>query len=110
MFLTNYTIERELFEAIAFVLGEETDLHSLKKCFSDINIMARIKDLKVPELPEIRLKQLESRIESISKRDKLSCGRNIVEWMKVGCRLGIYRLQRDDALVTLEARIKKYED
>lgn len=48
MFLTNYSIERELFEAIAFVLGEETDLPSLKKCFSDINIMARIKDLKVP--------------------------------------------------------------
>jgi hypothetical protein len=30
------------------VLGEETDLTSLKKCFSDINIMARIKDLRVP--------------------------------------------------------------
>ena len=58
MFLTNYSIERELFEAIAFVLGEDTDLHSLKKCFSDINIMARIKDLGVPELSEERLRQL----------------------------------------------------
>jgi hypothetical protein len=58
MFLTNYSIERELFEAIAFVLGEETDLPSLKRCFSDINIMARLKELRVPELPEGRLGQL----------------------------------------------------
>jgi hypothetical protein len=89
------------------VLGEETDLHSLKKCFSDINIMARIKDLRVPELPEGRLRQLDGRIESISKRDKLSCGRNIVEWMKVGCRLGLYRLQREGALRSLEGRISR---
>lgn len=101
MFLTNYSIERELFETIAFVLGDDTDLPSLKKCFSDISIMTRIKDLRVPELPEARLRQLETRIESISKRDKLSCGRNIVEWMKVGCRLGLYRLQRDGTMRSL---------
>jgi hypothetical protein len=43
MFLTNYFVEKDLFEAIAYVLGEPTDILSVKKCFSDINIMAKIK-------------------------------------------------------------------
>lgn len=76
--MTNYAIERELFEAIAFVLQEDTDLLSLKKCFSDINVMAKIKDTKIPELPFEILKELETRLESMACRDRLSCGRNIV--------------------------------
>lgn len=43
LFLTNYSSELELFELIAYLTGERTDLASLKRCFSDINIVTKLK-------------------------------------------------------------------
>lgn len=105
LFLTNYSNDKELFELIAFILGENTDLLSLKKSFSDINIIARIKDTSIPSLPKPILEGLKVRLDSINKKGKLSCSRNLLEWANLGCRLGLHLIEKEDKITRIEERI-----
>ncbi len=107
LFLTNYSSEIELFELIAYLTGERTDLVSLKRCFSDINIVTRLKQIEIASLPIETLEDLRQRLDVINKRDKLSCSRNILEWANLGCRLGLHRIEKESRISNLNGRIEQ---
>lgn len=78
MFLSNYQSDQQLFELIAFILGENTDLLTLKKCFSDIHIVSRLKEAQIPTFPYQKLVNMKNRLDSINSKGKLSCSRNLL--------------------------------
>ena len=63
----------------------------MKKCLLDINIMSRIKEVRITSKPIEILEIINEKISSFDK-EKLANTKNIFDWLRLGSKLGLLRV------------------